>query len=169
MTTTTTTIVMGAAISPCGTYRYQLERAWDPTRPTLGFVMLNPSTASATTDDPTIRKCMGFARRLGAGSIRVVNLFAYRATDPDDLVRAQRGGVDIEGPENWDHVSSALRVCDRVLVAWGGQKIATTATVRERLRSAQRPLECLGLTRAGEPRHPLMLSYGTIAERWSPR
>src|ERR1700677_1476546 len=84
-----------AMISPCEKYRYRLERFWGPGH-ALPFVMLNPSTADANIDDPTIRRCMGFSRREGAGGIIVVNLFAYRATEPSDLP----AGAERIGPEN---------------------------------------------------------------------
>ena len=75
----------GAVVSDDGLYRYILTRTWDRSLPALVFCMLNPSTADATVDDPTIRKCIGFAQRLGYGGIIVVNLFAYRATKPREL------------------------------------------------------------------------------------
>ncbi|MDB5297796.1 MAG: hypothetical protein JWO31_3779 [Phycisphaerales bacterium] len=71
-----------AVLSPCERYRYVLHRWWDESKPAVCWLMLNPSTADAATDDPTIRKCCGFARAWGAGGIAVVNLFALRATDP---------------------------------------------------------------------------------------
>lgn len=85
-----------AGISECGTYRYWLCREWSPGLDSLVWLMLNPSTADATQDDPTIRRCMGFARRWGYGGITVVNLYAYRATNPRDLLTA----ADPVGPEN---------------------------------------------------------------------
>ena len=74
-----------AEISPCGLHRYRLTREWAPTLPTIAFVMLNPSTADGEIDDPTIRRCIGFARDLGYGRLHVVNLFTYRATDPREV------------------------------------------------------------------------------------
>lgn len=78
--TATLEIKKDATISDCGKYRYRLSRIWEPGRPVATFVMLNPSTADATNDDATIRKCMGFARRWNLGGIHVGNLFAYRAS-----------------------------------------------------------------------------------------
>ncbi len=147
-----------ALLSPCRTYRYELVRAWDDSKPLLTWCMLNPSTADETVDDPTIRKCIGFADRWGYGSIRVVNLFALRATEPREL----KWHPDPVGPEN-ESVLSALT--GDVVAAWGGSIPRTPRAdilARLALRSAR---WCLGTTRAGEPRHPLMLGYA--AERQS--
>ena len=155
-----------ADVSPDGTYRYYLGRRWnaDPaTRAlTLAFIMLNPSTADAEQDDPTIRKCVGFARRLGYDAISVFNLFAYRATDPADLKRAMRAGVDVVGPENDERLGTLLRgrlaVGQGVVAAWGAH--APDGRVRAVLAMpGSRALCTLGLTAKGVPRHPLMLGY----------
>ena len=71
-------IERSADLSPCGNYRYSLRRLWDEKRPGVLWVMLNPSTADANADDPTVRRCMGYARSWGCGSIEVVNLCAWR-------------------------------------------------------------------------------------------
>lgn len=153
-----------ADISREGTYRYFLGRHWgeDQLEPTLAFIMLNPSTADAMEDDPTIRKCVGFARRLGYSGIVVHNLFAYRATKVRDLLAAQREGVDIVGPETNSRLRvlmrSRLQTGDGVVAAWGAH--APDARVREVLAmSGSRALCTLGLTAKGVPRHPLMLGY----------
>ena len=85
-----------AVLSPCGAYRYLLTRRFGPGKKLATFVMLNPSTADAERDDATIRKCVGFARSWGCAGLQVVNLFAFRATDPTDLRMAD----DPVGPEN---------------------------------------------------------------------
>ena len=94
----------GALLSSCGTYRYRLWRYWHTEREPLIFIMLNPSTADAMQDDPTIRKCIGFAKRLGFGGIEVVNLFAYRATDPRDL---RANGYQV-GPDDFVAIQQRL-------------------------------------------------------------
>ena len=136
----------GATFSRDRRYRYRLWRRWDPVRPVVAFVMLNPSTADARHDDPTIRRCVGFARRWGYGGIEVVNLYSYRATDP----RALRTVPDPVGPGNRRHIRRALRRAALVVLAWGanarGDGLGTVAQAH-----------CLGLTRAGQPRHPLYL------------
>src|SRR5712664_2208515 len=92
----TSCIVRSAGFSCCGLYRYWLRRHWDAELPPVCFVMLNPSTADAERDDPTIRRCCGFSRRWGYGGIVVVNLYAFRTSDPCCL----RNAVHPVGPEN---------------------------------------------------------------------
>ena len=105
----------GAAFSPCGRYRWHLARTWDADGSRVAFVALNPSTADATHDDPTIRRCIGFARRWGAGGVDVVNLYAFRATKPRDLFAAD----DPVGPDNDAWIDAVVARADRVVLAWG--------------------------------------------------
>jgi hypothetical protein len=127
------------------------------------FVMLNPSTADAENDDQTIRKCLGFAQRAGCGSLAVVNLFAFRATDPADL-RAARYPV---GPENDFWLLSACSAAEMVVYAWGAN--ASGHAVARRAREVQamlaphvrRPL-CIAKTKDGHPQHPCMAPYGPL-------
>lgn len=147
-----------ADISPCGTYRYWLERKWSIAAPQV-FVMLNPSTADANEDDPTIRRCKGFAEREGAGGIVVVNLFAFRATDPKELDSA----ADPIGPANSLAIGNAMllaKVCKRPMIcAWGANKHAPKEADRLERRAADFDVElvCLGQTKAGAPKHPLYI------------
>ncbi|BDA75123.1 hypothetical protein CAL7716_092890 [Calothrix sp. PCC 7716] len=97
-----------------GDYRYLLSRKWDASKPKITFVMLNPSTADANQDDPTLRKCINFAQSLGYGSLKVVNLFAYRATKPCEL----RKVADPVGPKNNYYIQLATRRASLVIVAW---------------------------------------------------
>ena len=106
------------------TYRYALERRWDHMRPYLVMVMLNPSTADAVRDDPTIRRCVGFAKKARAGGLLVLNLFAYRATDPREL----REAADPVGPENDEIIKRhldgmSLYEGTKVVAAWGRWEI----------------------------------------------
>lgn len=151
-----TQVRRGAVISDCNSYRYRLTRHWG-LGPALAFVMLNPSTADADIDDPTIRRCMGFARRQGCGGIIVANLFALRSTDPSALkCRAFAFGAG-----NYDALTTVARDAAEshlpVVCAWGaggtlngGDEIAIDI-----LRSAGAGLSCLGKTKDGHPRHPL--------------
>lgn len=156
----------GADISQCGRYRYLLSRQWD-TRPLLLFVMLNPSVADAHVDDPTIRRCAGFAHSHDFGGFEVVNLFAYRATDPKDLAKA---GFPV-GPENDRHIISATGRAHTICVAWGaigtrGSAVDRVQQVMPLLRAGAAPLllQCLGTTGGGHPRHPLFVAGATRLE-----
>jgi len=115
--------------------------------------MLNPSTADERRDDPTIRRCIGFARRWGFGGVEIVNLFALRASDP----RALRRASDPVGPDNDRHIARVAARATLVVVAWGvwGGLRGRSAALRARL--SRRAPRCLGLTRSGEPRHLLYL------------
>lgn len=162
----------GATLSDCGTYRYQLWREWQPDAPKAVFLMLNPSTADAMVDDPTIRKCVGFAKRWGMGGIIVVNLFAYRATDPTAL--AHLSTLVAVGPENSEQIRGATHA-GKLVCAWGATGGARVQKmVRERLIVVKRILReagvdtfCLGRSADGSPRHPLMLAYSTPLDLWS--
>jgi hypothetical protein len=148
-----------ANISPCGTYRYTLHRRipsvlrW--VKPCL-FVMLNPSTADATKDDPTIRRCIGFAKREGCTGITVVNLFALRATHPVELDKH----VDPFGPDNAKHLSEQISAHFQIgiiVAAWGASPMTLGWEPIDVLKMALRNAGalCLGMTKDGHPRHPL--------------
>src|SRR4051812_4003223 len=114
----------GAEISECGKYRYRLWRQWfgfGSEKEVALFIMLNPSTADANQDDPTIRRCAAFANASGYERLEVVNLYAYRATDPDDLFKAAREGQDIVGPHNEQAVREAADRADLIICAWGAR------------------------------------------------
>lgn len=155
-----------AVLSDCSVYRYRLSRTWgDGER--MAWVMLNPSTADAEVNDPTIRRCMGFARREGYDGIEVVNLFAYRATSPVDLYDAAKAGVDVVGPDNtrhWDDVLGDHGV-GMIVAAWGANIVA---------RLLASPLQewftggwfCLGTTKIGAPRHPLYVAGSAPLHPW---
>lgn len=145
-------MIKRATISDDGLYRYSLDRVWwDEGGTLLNFVMLNPSTADADNDDPTIRRCMGFARRFGYSGIRVTNLYAYRATKPADLWRV----ADPVGPDNDRHLLKGAQD-NSVVGAWGANaKSDRVAEVRSLLK--WQIISALGLTKDGAPRHPLYL------------
>lgn len=147
--------VSGAVISACERYRYRLWRHWDRARPYCNFVMLNPSTADGTEDDPTIRRCIALAQRWGYGGLEVCNLFAYRATRPAVL----RAVDDPVGPDNDATITKIARGAEMVVCAWGNQ-----GAYRDRSRTVlwmffQSAIRAhyLRLNRSGEPRHPLYL------------
>jgi hypothetical protein len=161
-------LARSAEISACGLYRYRLTRVWDATLRPACFVMLNPSTADALQDDPTIRRCVGFARAWGCGGIVVVNLFAWRATDPRELWMA----ADAEGPDNDRHITEAVIECHPVIAAWGvgGRMGFRDQDVLRLIQSAGRPWPlCLGRTKGGHPRHPLYVPADTMPVPFEPR
>lgn len=143
-----------ATLSEDGRYRYRLSRIWS-AEPPVTFVLLNPSTADADADDPTIRRCIGFARRWGCGGVIVVNLYGYRTPWPAVLWQAR----DPVGPDNDDHLRAALAGDGLTVAAWGCQARSDRIA---RLLSYRPALTALGVTRSGQPRHPLYLP-GTAA------
>lgn len=156
-----------------GPYRYRLTREWGPLYgegcKRICWIMLNPSTADGLSDDPTIRKCMGFTARLDFNAFEVVNLFAFRATDPADLIRAHQS-YDIRGPANDKAIIEATRRASLVICAWGASVDALQSFCPEELvvhATVPHPqVRCLGRTKSGEPRHPLMLPYSAQLEAW---
>jgi hypothetical protein len=148
-----------AIFSPDERFRYVLTREWDACRGKLAIIGLNPSTATAEQDDPTIRRCIGFAKREGFGGLAMLNLFAYRATDPRELTRALTRGENIVGELN----DSVLRLYGNegriVLAAWGagGALCGRGRDVTRNLVAAGADVRCLGLTTQGDPRHPLYM------------
>lgn len=151
-----------ATISPCGHYRYTLERIWNDELPECVFIMLNPSTADDVDDDRTIKRCIDFANRWKCGSLFVLNLFAYRATDPFDLMLAD----DPVGPKN-DIFFNRLELCmeddDILVAAWGINAVKVNAARVEVVKQIIEwaPLKCLGQTKDGHPRHPVRLARDT--------
>lgn len=161
-----------AVISDCGQYRYRLERQWgddDATR--ILWVMCNPSTADATVDDPTIRKCIKFSTNWGAGSMEVVNLWAYRSSKPEDLQLVP----DAMGPDNLRHIEDAVLDPRTAIVVGGWGNAAaragcanpfSLAALRRATEEQGKGIYCLGRTASGAPRHPGRLAYGTPVELW---
>ncbi|NEX46786.1 DUF1643 domain-containing protein [Pseudotabrizicola algicola] len=155
-----------AVYSPCETYRYLLTRIWDGAGARALFVMLNPSTATEAQNDPTVERCERRARALGFGGFRVVNIFAYRATDP----RVMRAAADPVGPGNDAAILASVEAWrpHRVVCAWGahGLYLGRGAAVAALLRGTGVPLWHLGLTAAGEPKHPLYIGYAQQPQPW---
>lgn len=153
-----------AFISECGEYRYWLRRVWDSKKKLALFVMLNPSTADASVDDPTIRKCMGFCERLGFGGFVVINLSAFRARDPAQLFNFLRyhPTMAFEEHENLSRSLQQASVSEMtVICAWGrkGRKLpGRTKRVLDYLRYLGLKPKALRIT-DGTPHHPLMLPY----------
>lgn len=143
-----------AIFSSCKKYRYVLTRHIGGAKGPMLFIMLNPSTADAEKDDPTIRRCIGFAKREGVSTLTIVNLFAYRATDPKELKEVE----DPVGPENDIHIKRELeyhRTMGAIIAAWGANPIAIQRGHTILKRSAF--VLCMGKTKSGAPRHPLYI------------
>lgn len=159
-------------------YRYWLRR---PTTHKVGtrwlYVMLNPSTADASADDPTIRRCFGFANDGGAYAFGVINLFAHRATQPKDLWA--EATKDPEGPLNDEFTRRAAQWADKIVLAWGAppsacppwfktlwtDRVAAVTQILETQKPA-RQIMSLALTKEGWPRHPLYLSRESKLQQW---
>lgn len=157
-----------ARISEDRKYRYQLGRHWDPTLvPRAVFVMLNPSTADEFADDATVRRCMTFADSWGCGGMYVLNLFAFRTRDPDRLFYEK----DPVGPRNDSYLRGALIKAGMkswpVIVAWGNNAPRYRVRTFVRMMPLGPPVYCLGVTRDGNPRHPVRLANNTPLEEWS--
>jgi hypothetical protein len=156
-----------ATFSADRAYRYALTRQWDGSRPPAVFVMLNPSTADAVRADPTVTRCVGFARRENCGGLVIVNLFALRATDPREL----RGHPDPVGAGNDWFIREHCAAGRLVIAAWGahGQLRSRDQVVLAMLREARAAACSLGVTAGGMPRHPLYLPRGARLESYPGR
>ena len=162
-------MVRTALFSPDGRYRYRLGRRWATSGPTVAWIMLNPSTADSSHDDPTVRRVVSFSRSWGFGGCEVVNLFAFRSTDARTLVVVD----DPVGPSNVVVVGGVLEECARsgagvIVLAWGagGQRlmdVARPVIVAASSRWGERRLTpvSLGPTKSGAPRHPLYVPAAT--------
>ncbi len=148
----------GAEISSCGSYRYKLWRVWDSTLPMIAFVMLNPSTANAVDNDPTIDRCIVRAKNEGCGGLYVVNLYSWRATDPRELATVSYP----IGTGTTQAIIEATRAAKIVVCAWGSDKMATpnrVGTVLGIIRCAGGTPMALKVNKDGNPAHPLYLPY----------
>lgn len=147
--------------SQCGLYRYGLSRVWEDTQPALLFIMLNPSTADAYRNDPTVARCETRARRMGFGGLMVANLFAFRATRPQDLKQAVApvGEVNDRVLDHW------IDRAGMTIAAWGihGDHQSRAADLSGRLDGQ---LYHLGLTKGGHPRHPLYVPFAAAPRKW---
>lgn len=150
-------------------YRYRLTRYWLGAAAPATFIMLNPSTADEVVDDPTIRRCIGFAKRWGCGGLVVVNLYAWRATDPRDLWAAP----DPVGPANRAVLAGAIYSATArrapLVAAWGvnGRPARVEAVVGAMTPEQRAHLSCLGMTAAGHPRHPLYVRGDALLQPWT--
>ena len=147
-----------AVFSPDRKYRYRLRQIWNKNLPCLCFLMLNPSTADETKNDPTVERCERRARATeNCGGVEIINIFAYRATDPN-IMKAQ---TDPIGPYNDKHILEAATNAAQLIIAWGkhGQHMTRGEQVLSLLRdNAIKPYH-LKINKDGFPAHPLYISY----------
>lgn len=154
----------GAIIDDTQRYRYALWREWDDKLPPVLWVMLNPSTADADIDDPTIRRCIGLSTQFGYGSLTVVNLFAWRATKPEELLTAE----DAVGPLNDIHIRQLAIPHLDVICAWGSNVPKRYSNRPAEVLSLLRDTNtcALRLSKHGQPWHPLYLPSSVIPMPW---
>ena len=162
---------MSAVISACGRYRYRLDRDVQPEGLVFAYFGINPSTADAEKDDPTVRKWKGFTLRNGGRRFIVGNVFAYRSKNPKAL--GPLSIADACGPEQFLHVLNIAAEADILVPCWGNiGKVPRThrksiAALIGLLFAMDKPVLCFGLTESGSPRHPCMLGYDTALIPWS--
>ena len=147
-------VTRGAILSSDKKYRYRLWRAWGPGKRCV-FIMLNPSTADADVDDPTIRRCMGFAQRWGYDGVEVINLFALRSVHPDNLSMSD----DPVGPENDEYIKTTIRMYHPIICAWGnhGALNGRSEEVMNIFYTERGYTQALHITKKRQPGHPLYL------------
>lgn len=150
-----------------GIYRYQLWRIWDESKPAAVFIMLNPSTADAHMDDPTLRRCVGFAKAWGYGGVKIVNLYALRSPYPKDLMAVS----DPTGEFNDRHISEIVKQAGIIIAAWGSAgptgTIKKTAIAKLDTAIGKSQVFCLGVTKSGDPKHPLYIKGDTKPQPFS--
>ena len=140
-----------ANFSRCRTYRYALWRSWDGHKPYAMMIGLNPSTADEVEDDPTLIRCINFAKSWGYGGVCMTNLFAYRATDPNDM----KAAADPVGASNNRWLTRLAKEAGIVVAAWGndGSYLNRASQIKNKIPN----LYCLKMNKSGEPAHPLYL------------
>jgi len=159
----TSFLVDNATFSPDRVHRYDLVRILGSSKKIVNFIGLNPSTADETKNDPTVRRCIGFAEAWGAGTLVVTNIFAFRATDP----KVMKEATDPVGCDNDFALRRWAVKADVVVAAWGnhGAFMSRGQGVTELLADVA-DLHALGLTKGGHPKHPLYLAKNLVLFRW---
>ena len=151
--------MLGSAVfSACGRWRYRLTRQWN-SGPQVVFIGLNPSTADAMLDDPTIRRCMDFARSWGFHGLTMINAFAFRSTDPRQLLATP----DPIGPQNNRIIRNTCRNASLIIAAWGNHCPVERQTELQKLTG---PLYCIAQNSNGQPAHPLYLKSSLLPQPW---
>lgn len=157
-------MIQGAEISKDRKYRYSLHRIWDNDKPLILWIMLNPSKADHTKDDPTVRKVIAYSKKWGYGGLYIGNLFAYRSTDPKILKHLSKATAI--GPQNDIKILDLSMCVNTVIFAWGrnGNLYNRAEEVKDMFRVAH----YLELTNSGEPKHPLFLSNDLVPLKFNP-
>ena len=150
-----------AILSEDRKYRYVLSRIWDESKPTVMFIGLNPSTADETEDDPTIRRCINFATSWGYGGVYMLNLFAFRATEP----RVMKEAENPIGNDNNKYLEEYSNKCDKVVCAWGND--GNYKNRSKEVLSKINNLYYLKLNQSGEPAHLLYLSCSLVPTKFN--
>lgn len=155
-------MMKSATLSPCMKYRYSLSRVWNYDKPIYGFIGVNPSTADAIKDDPTVKKWIGFTERWDGGGFHVCNAFGYRATDVNELKTVE----DPIGEDNMVFVENIMDQCDIIVPCWGNKtKVPKVLwnqfdVIHSLLdQYSHKPIMCFGTNKSGCPKHPAYLSY----------
>lgn len=165
-------VARSARFSACRRYRYLLSRAWGPGSRRVLFVLKNPSVASDEKDDPTVTALIDFAGRWECDALDVVNLFAWIATSPSDMLAEHRSRRDIVGPDTDTTIVHAARAAERIVLGWGRingrreerelfETRAKSVLALLRREAPATPLECLRINDDGSPQHPLFLARAT--------
>lgn len=152
-----------AIYSDCEKYRFQLSIIWDRTKPSINFLMLNPSTATEKENDPTVEGCEQRARAWRFGGLVVTNIFAIRATDPREML----SHPEPVGPGNDYFIIESARECAQTVAAWGnhGSHKSRSTAVLEMLRTYEIKTWALAVNKTGEPKHPLYVARNVPAVR----
>jgi hypothetical protein len=145
-------------LSPCRTYRYRLDRIWNDSKPRVLFILYNPSTADEWVDDPTLRRCMGFAQAWGYGGLCIINLFSLRTSDPTVL----RGHARPKGPDHEHVFHEAVEGHSDIVCAWGLQG----GPISSHFSHGTHRIFHLGVNKDGSPKHPLYLPSNTLLHPW---
>jgi hypothetical protein len=162
-----------ALISDCQKYRFHLTRVWDESKPSICWMLLNPSTADAEKLDPTLTRCLGYSVDWGYGQMHILNIFAFRATDPKVMMAVADpvghnilvGGTPVS---NDGYLTLIPGICHMTVAGWGGGGTFKGRYVEVAKLAQVRGLkfQCLGQTKTGQPRHPLYLAKNTKLENW---
>lgn len=143
-----------ANFSSCRTYRYSLTRIWDDSKPIYLFIGLNPSIADEVENDKTMERITNFVKEWGGGGFYMANLFAYVATDPDDM----KGASEPIGDENDNYIKKLAKSVDKIVLCWGNHGVHLNRSAEVKKLLSQYDLYCLDQNQTGEPKHPLYIS-----------